>query len=1563
MFARKREDSREYICMPELRQRVADLSPTKRKLLELQLAQNRSQVGLAQPITKRADRSSAPASFAQQRLWFLNQLEAESAFYNVPICRRLHGRLDHEALRRALESLTIRHEALRTNFTAINGKPVQIIKQTPGLAFSVTDLTQLKNADLDREIERLSAVEASFRFDLSSDSLLRVKLLLLGEEDSVLLITMHHIVSDGWSMDVLVRDLAAFYEEFTLGKPAQLQELPVQYADYAVWQREWLESETMEKQLSYWRKQLQGIPSVFDLPKDRPRPAIQSYRGNRQTLVIPSTLAKQLTEFSLREGVTLFTTLLAALKTLLCRYTGQEDVVVGTPVANRNRPEIEGLIGFFVNTLVLRSDISGSPTFREFLSRVREVVLNALANQDLPFERLVDDLQPERSLSRTPLFQVNFTLQTERRGFTLNGIDVERLAYEKTTSKFDLILTAFEQPDHLGLTVEYNTDLFDDSRMVRMLAHYQTLLESIIADPETNIWQLPILTDREREQLLVDWNQTDTAFSENKCIPELFSEQAMRVPNSVAVVFEERQLTYAEVDQKANQVARVLQKRGVGPESLVGICLERSPEMVIGLLGILKAGGAYLPLDPRHPQELLSYMLADAQVSILLTQNSLRTSLPEGVAEIICLDSDWEEIDKETKSAPQNAAKPDNLAYVIYTSGSTGKPRGVMVPHRGLVNYLSWCTKAYGIAEGSGSLVHSPLGFDLTVTSLLAPLVSGQRVNLLGENEGIEELGAALSAGNDHSLVKLTPSHLEGLSHLLSGNAAGKTRALIVGGEALFGETISFWRRTAPSTRIINEYGPTETVVGCCVYEVSGEYSSGPVPIGKPIANTGLYVLDEQFGPVPIGVPGELYIGGVGVARGYINRPGLTAERFIPDPFSRKTGERLYRTGDLVRYLVDGNLEYIGRRDQQVKLRGFRIELGEIEAVLTAHPQVREVAVIARADEPGNKRLVAYVVPDSNESVSELIRDFEAKQISEWQEVFDESYAQGKGASDPKFNIVGWNSTYTGLPIPEEEMREWVDRTVERILLLKPKRLLEIGCGSGLLLFRIAPQCEHYHGTDLSQAALDYLSQHLNAYDPEFANVTLSLQEGSDLGNIEVGAFDTIVLNSVAQYFPGTDYLTHLLKEAVRVLGSEGSIFLGDLRSLPLLKALHTGVQLHNASDSMTVNELRLRIEEQMSLERELVIDPAFFMDLKQRIPELSAVEVQLKRALYANELSKFRYDVTLRVGAKQASRASRNTLHWQRDHLDLENIRQLLADKKPEDLIIREVPNAHLASEIKALALLDSEVGPQTVGELRKAVHGLDGDREANPEDFWALESELPYFVQLRSSSAPSHGTFDVALRRKDTPYAEVFPDEWVEEDAQGRSFTNNPLRAKIEQSLLPKLRKLLKQKLPEHMAPSEFVFMESLPLTRNGKIDRSALPEPHHSRSLFGPVVGPRNEIEKQLAEIWSEILRRPELGINDNFFELGGHSLLATQVISRVRDLFKIQFPLRRLFEFPTISELAEAIAQAQREGNVYSETPIKGKQRDQAALMKNINNLSAEQVDSLLSEVLAEVNGNQ
>jgi len=912
-----------------------------------------------------------PLSFAQQRLWFLDQLEPGSAVYNVPGALRIKGSLNAEVLERCFNEIVRRHEALRTTFSTVEEDPVQVIAASANVSLPVIDLSRFSETEREDEARRLAREEADKPFDLRQGPLFRTALIGLGKYDHVLLLTLHHIVSDGWSMGVLYRELSALYQAFANEEPSPLADLPIQYADFAVWQRDWLRGEVLENQLSYWKKQLGGIPAVLNFPTDRPRPARQSYRGARQSIELSSELTQRLKTLSRKEGVTLYMTLLAAFQTLLHRYTGQDDIVVGSPIANRNRIEIEGLIGFFVNTLVLRTDHSGNPAFREVLRRVRETALEAYAHQDLPFEKLVEELRPDRDLSRSPLFQAMFVFQNAPVGeLNCKGLNVSPMRMAGETTKFDLTLSVNEGAPGLRAGLQYRTDLFDDATITRFLGHFKMLLEGIVANPEQRISDLPILNEAERHQLLVEWNETKRDYPKDKCIHELFEEQVKRTPETVAVAFEDQQLTYRELNSQANQLAHYLKKLGVGPEALVGICVERSLEMIVGLLGILKAGGAYVPLDPGYPKERLGFMLEDARVGVLLTQQGVVAELPGHQARVIYLDGDWGEIAQESEENPNSEITGENLAYVIYTSGSTGIPKGVMILHRGLVNYLSWATLAYAVAAGQGAPVHSSIGFDLTITSLFTPLLAGRRVELLAEDGDVEALSSRLRKESDYSLIKITPAHLELVGQELPADKlAHRTRTLVIGGEALTFEKLGLWSAHVPEIRLINEYGPTETVVGCCFYEVApGNLRSGPVPIGRPIGNTQIYILGTYFAPVPIGVIGEIHIGGDGLARGYINRPEATKEKFIANPFSRDPDSRLYKTGDLGRYLPDGNIEFLGRIDNQVKVRGYRIELGEIEVVLGQHPMVQSSVVVVREDTPGDKRLVAYAVGQQGES-------------------------------------------------------------------------------------------------------------------------------------------------------------------------------------------------------------------------------------------------------------------------------------------------------------------------------------------------------------------------------------------------------------------------------------------------------------------------------------------------------------------------------------------------------------------------------------------------------------------
>ncbi len=934
---------------------------------------------------------SLPLSFAQQRLWFLDRLEPGSNLYNIPGAISLSGKLDIQALNQTLTEINRRHESLRTVFNTEAGEPVQIIQSPAEVQIPVIDLRDLEPEARTTEVRRRELLAADIPFVLSEGPLLWVELLWLAEDEHVLLFTMHHIISDGWSMGVLVKEVAALYGAYSTGKPSALPELPIQYVDYAAWQREWLEGEKLGRELAYWKEQLAGAPAELKLPADSGRPQNPTYVGES----LPVTLSKELSEglkaLSNREGTTLFMTLLAAWQTLLFRYSGQRDIVVGTDIANRNRHETEPLIGFFVNQLVLRGRLSPELSFHELLQQTRELCLGAFAHQDLPFEKLVEELQPDRDMRRAPLFQVKLVLQNapfkflRLQGLQLTPLDAPVLI-GKAMSPY-LMLMLSESAKGLGGVLEYSTDLFERETVKRMIGHFQRLLEEVIADPRRQLGLLPIFSHAQREQLLFAWNQTTTDFPGQTSPAELFEEQVLRSPEARAVFKGEQELTYAELNARANQLAAHLRSLGVGPEVVVAVYLPRSIDLVVTLLAVLKAGGAYLPLGLEWPAARISWVLEDAAASVLVTSEGLESQLPAHWAQVVLVDVEAEQIAQYDSANVPATGAGDNLAYIIYTSGSTGKPKGVMISRRGLVNYLHWSRTAYPFSPEHSAPLHSPLTFDLTVTTLYGPLLAGGSVELLDEGDEVESLRAAWEREQSYDVVKLTPAHLQVLSLLAAHKQSSKgVKALVVGGEQLPAETVERWREFDPEIEIINEYGPTEAVVGCCVYRINGAVAeSGAIPIGKPIANVQMYVLDERLEPVAIGVYGEIYIGGEGLARGYVGRPDLTAEKFVPHPHSRLPGARLYRTGDLGRYRADGNLEFLGRVDRQVKVRGYRIELGEIEAELSKYPAVSECVVEVRAGAQDDQRLVAYVVPAAEARFTDTeLREYLKQKLPEY---------------------------------------------------------------------------------------------------------------------------------------------------------------------------------------------------------------------------------------------------------------------------------------------------------------------------------------------------------------------------------------------------------------------------------------------------------------------------------------------------------------------------------------------------------------------------------------------------
>jgi amino acid adenylation domain-containing protein len=936
----------------------------------------RAELPVLPPVVPVERTGALPLSFAQERLWFIDRMEPESATYNIFAAWRLGGVLDEAALERALGEIVRRHEALRTVFREVDGSPVQVVAPFGGFTLPVHDLSALSEAEREAQTRLRLEGEAARPFDLSAGPLFRPALLRLDAENHVLLVGVHHILGDMGSMEVLRRELSALYAAYREGGESPLPEPAVQYADYAVWQREQLRGEVLERHLAYWKERLAGAPELLELPTDRPRPAVQTYRGAQEGITLSAELLARLEALGRGEGATLYMTLLGAFQVLLARYAGSEDVVVGSPVSGRTRREVEELIGLFLNTLVLRTDLSGDPPFRAVLRRVREATLGAFEHQEVPFERLVTELQPGRSLSYSPLFQVMFVLQEAERSAGAPGSpEMRSLGLAGSgTSKFDLTLFMVRHAGGLAASLEYNTDLFDRSTVRRMLRHLERVLEEVSADADVRLSRLALLEDAERRQVVAEWNATDAAYPRERCAHELFEAQAARTPDAVALRHAGGSLTYRELDERANRLARHLRGLGVGPDARVGLCLERGPELMVGVLGILKAGGAYVPLDPAYPAERLAYMLEDSAARVLLTQASLAERLPAGGAAVVRVDADAAAIGREAGERPGVPVGPGNLAYVIYTSGSTGRPKGVAMPHRPLVNLLAWQQASGRAPAGAVTLQYTSISFDVSFQEIFATWCAGGTLVLTSEEVRMDP--PRLARLLDAERIERLFLPFIALQHLAEacvelGIAPASLGEVITAGEQLrVTEPIRRWFAGMPGCVLVNQYGPSEThVVSARVLE--GEPAEWPLlpSIGAPVANTGLYVLDPHLEPAPIGVPGELLLGGDAVARGYLERPGLTAERFLPDPFGAPGG-RLYRTGDRARWLPGGEVEYLGRTDEQVKVRGFRIEPGEVEAVLSDHPGVRAVVVVVREDAPGDRRLVAYVVAGEPEAAT-----------------------------------------------------------------------------------------------------------------------------------------------------------------------------------------------------------------------------------------------------------------------------------------------------------------------------------------------------------------------------------------------------------------------------------------------------------------------------------------------------------------------------------------------------------------------------------------------------------------
>jgi amino acid adenylation domain-containing protein/non-ribosomal peptide synthase protein (TIGR01720 family) len=1506
------------------------------------------------------DHRDHPLSYGQRGIWFEQQLAPDSFAFNVSFVAKVHSVVNRPALQQAFQQLVNRHPALRTTFLNVDGQPQQRVARQRTVTLEHVDASAWP-------WERLIA-EARLRherpFDIANETLLRVTLLTQQPECHLLLITMHHLICDGWSIWMMLDELRTLYPAALHGKPAPLPPLKATYGDYVAWQQSMLQSDGA-KLFNYWQAEVADADFFLNLPTDRLRPTVRTYRGASAAITLERPLRQQLRALAQQQEVTLYVLLLTAFQTLLHRYTGQRAILVGSPIAGRSRPDDENIFGYFTSPVVMRADFTGEATFAELLQQGRQTVLAALKHQDYPFSLLVEQLKLERNLNTSPIHQVAFALQQSQRNsdlielmipdpaqperkLNLGGLLLSLVEIPQYEGQMDLFLELFQGADSIVGRLKYDPDLFDGATIERLLAHFQTLLAGIVADPHQRIADLPLLTLAEEQLILREWNNTATPFAHDQCIHQLFERWAAATPDLPAIVFEDGAptasaptLTYRQLNEQANQLAHALRRLGVGTtlgkETLVGIYLERSPALIVAILGILKAGGAYVPLDPAYPQERLAFLLHDTAAPLVISQAALATTLPTHSAQVVLLE---EGFGAEPRTNLVGTAQPADLVYVIYTSGSTGDPNGVLIEHRSLCNSIESDIRTFAITPGSRVPHATSFNFDAGASYLFMTLCAGATLHLLPRDP------ATLHTNLVRVLTERQITHAIFPTAQLAALPALTLPHLRVvgnGGDVCAPEVVKRWGQ---GRRFFNIYGPTEATITTTIAECAD--TGRTPPIGRPIANLQIYLLDRAGNPVPIGVAGELHIGGVGLARGYLNRPAITARRFVAYPAPLRdalarcgiaVGEgaaaRLYKTGDLARYLPDGNLEFLGRVDHQVKIRGYRIELAEIQAHLSKHPAVQECVVVATGEE-GNKRIAAYFVPRPAaaptvpQDVAPLYAEGaqedgtyedgaqeEDAHIAHWRQVNTQIFGETAPATDLTFNITGWRSSYTGLPLPASEMREWVEATVTTIRALKPQAILEIGCGTGLLVSRLAPEVTRYVGADLSIEALDNIRR-LQASTPALAHVELLHQPADHFTGIAPASFDLVILNSVVQYFPSVDYLVRVLTGAVRALKPGGRIFIGDVRNYRLLEAFHAATQLAQAPATLTRAQLANRVQRAVQQEDELTLAPLFFHALRTQLPQIARVEIQLKRGHAVNELTQFRYTVVLQLdgGAAtaepdQAVAASTPlTLDWDEDQLTLATLAARLATSSADRVVVQRMPNQRVQAALHTVQWL-ATTSNAVVGDLRQPLPSTEAG--VAPEALWQLAATLGYHAVITWSAAgeasgEEAGLIDLHLHRPGcAPVIELPPA--VHLDKPLHHYANNPLYAKTAQQMVTDLRRFLQAHLPEQMIPAFLIPLPALPLTRIGsKVDLNALPAPESAeRMAVERRTTPRTATERQLQAIWQQVLKVNDVGLDDNFFDLGGDSILSIQVITRANQA-DLPLTLTDLFAQQTIAALA-------------------------------------------------------
>lgn len=1427
--------------------------------------------------------ASTPLMPPQRRMWFLEKLRPGRAEANLCTGFRIVGELNPDAWLAAVTQTVLRHESLRTRFAELPGSGVRQIAETGRTDCDIRweSLAGATPAERERDwIRRLPAF-ARIPFDLGQLPLFRLHLGQIAPGKHLLVVVMHHIISDGdLSAELFLREILRLYTTGTSGcaEPALPRPALPPAAEISP-----------SEASAFWQDYLDDAPQSIALP---PRQADDGAAASAVPLEIPATRVARLSALAAQENATRFDVLLAAFGLLLKAHAHQDDILIGWPDPARTGHEEE--IGYWGNPLPFRFVAKGQMTFRQRVAATHRSVQTARSHAHTPFEEIVQAVGG-RGNARQPLFQTMFDLQPPSPALAGNGLVAQPVWWDLGFSEYEWSLFLQEQADgSIRGRLEFRPENHTAAAMAEVAQRYGLLLEQIAAQPDGTGG--PWLTDRDRA-LLSHFTQGDQAPLSPLCAHEFFEAQAQRSPEAVAVEFQKQAVSYRTLNEEANRLARYLVRQGIGPEVVVALCVERSVAAMTAVLAIWKAGGAFLPLDPAYPPERLAFMLQDSRARILLTQEKFLPALPVDPGCRIILREDAGPAARAEESGNLSLpARHDQLNYIIYTSGSTGVPKGIAMVHRCLVNLIHW-QLAHSPMRGAEvrALQFASLNFDICFQEMFTTWAAGGTVVLVDEHTRRDPV-ALLDYLCTHRITRLFLPFvaLQQLALTSQGNPLlpHRLKQIFTAGEQL---------RTTPALRALlqrlpgcslhNQYGPSEAHV-ITNHDLARATDTWPPlpPVGKPLLNTRLYLVDARLQPVPPGAPGEVLVGGAGLARGYLHRPDVTAEKFVPDPFSADPDARVYRTGDLARFLPDGSLEFLRRIDQQVKVRGFRIELGEVEAVIGQCPEVRETVVLVTG-ESDRHQLVAYVVPQPS---ARGAAQADAQRVSHWQTLWEDTY---RNAPDSDFNLAGWTSSYTGAALPADEMRAWRDQTVRRILALRPRRVLEIGCGAGLLLTQIAPHCDACVGTDFSAEIVARLAARVQADPALAARVTVRHAEALDLDGGSDELFDTIILNSVLQLFPNADYLERVLARAARRLRPGGQLFVGDVQNLELLDAYHAGVQFHRSPAEARAKEIARQWKLAFAREDQLMVAPAFFARLPAKVPGITGCRMELKRGRHDNELIKFRYDVVLTVGHPPAPaprpepRVARN----------LAEAARLLQSDPLGPVVLRGARNARVAFDRHLLSALDAHA---TKAGVQAAFSGAG---LVDPEDCWALAEKHGVSCAVGWSGSPDG--LDAVWGGAPLAY----PDT---DDSAPRPLTNDPAAADRHRAFSDYLRGYLAEKLPEYMLPSHLVVLAALPMKTNGKVDRAALPAPEqHLAAAQSAWEAPATAAERALATLWEETLGVEHAGRNDDFFQLGGHSLLAVQLLFRIRQQFAVQIPLLTLFEERTLQQLARRIEAAQ------------------------------------------------